>query len=129
MSQFNKVYPSALAAMLRGELDIESVDLRIELVSGYGYQASHDNISDLTGQLATSPVLTGVTVSGGTVNADPVTVSGVGPGDDVEGLVLFVDGSGLLVSFMARRADTVPLAIPTDGGSITFSWPTHLLKI
>lgn len=129
-SQPNQVYPAFKRACLRSQVDVETVDLVLVLVTGaYVYDAAHDNLAHLTGVLATSPPLTSVVVSGdGEVFADPVTVSSIGPGDAVEAAVLVTEDD-LLVSFMARRGDSVPLVYPTDGGSITFTWTGRLLKI
>ncbi len=132
--QFNRLYPSFLGALLRAEVDVEAVDLKLVLVSAtYVYDAADTVLDDVDGQLATSAALTSVTVSGPEVSADPATFGSVGPGADVEAAVLFVDSgdssTSQLVAFYARKADTVPLVQATDGGAVTLSWPSALLKI
>lgn len=132
--QFNAVYPAFLEELWQAGIDVTAVDLRLEAVSGdYVYSAADMVVDDLTGRLATSPVLTGVSVSGRDLTVDSTTFSAVGPGDDVEAVVMFVDSgsdaTSQLVAFIARRADTVPLVVVTDGGPITIDWPGVAVRI
>jgi hypothetical protein len=133
-NQFNAVYPAFLEDLYQGNIDVTGVDLRLEAVSGaYVYDPADEDVADLTGRLETSPVLTGVAVSGRDLSVSSTTFAAVGPGDDLEAVVLFVDtgvdATSRLVAFIARRADTVPLVVETNGGPVTLTWPGPIVRI
>lgn len=128
----NAVYPAAVDAFLGGDIAVDANLIKAQLVEGYTYDSTHTTIADLSGTTLDSPVtLTGITIADGGVSCDPVTFTAVTDGHTVDGVVIYQDLDGptsRLIAYIDRRADTVALAIDTNGGDITLTW-TKLLKL
>lgn len=131
----NAWYPSGLAAVLSGDVDVLVDTIKVALVSAtYVYSSAHDFYNDVTGVVGTPVALAGKAVSGGELSADDTVFVAVGSGSTVTGLVVYRDsgvaGTSALLGYICRQADTVPISRATTGGDITIAWPAgRVLKI
>lgn len=98
--------------------------------AGYTPDPAHQFLTDVpAGARIGSPVeLTGKTVADGQLfTAATALFVAIAAGDTVTGVVLYRDSgdeaTSQLIGHYERRADTVPLAVETDGGVIEVSWP------
>lgn len=129
----NHVYPLAVDAFLRGDIDVETATLLAELLDGYTYSDTHEFLDDVSGRFATPQSVTVTGVSDGAVDVDDITFPSVPAGDTITTLVLYVDTgvdstSRLLVAF-DRRGDTTAVSMPTNDGDVTFSFPRGCFKL
>lgn len=125
------IYRPARTAFARGQVDVMVDQLMTTMVGpGYVVDDHHGDLGDLTNQIG-APVAVSVTnVVDGEVTCTPVTFVGVPDGTIIAGLVTYVAGSGLLLGYADRRADSVPLnPLAGTGGDVTFDFVDYLLKI
>lgn len=122
------VYPSAVDAFLRGEINILTDTIVGQLVGpGYVYDEAHATVADLVDTIEDPVDLTVVSVADGAVYADPLVFPAVPAGPTVTGLVVHVE-DGPLLCHIDRRADTVPLQFDLNGGELTFTF-NRLFKL
>lgn len=113
------IYPSFKDLLLNDGLtgDITALNIKCALVDTgtYTYNAAHDFLDDLTGVVATSENLTGITVTDGTLDSANTTITGVS-GATVEAAVFYIDtgvaGTSPLISFIDG------LTLTPDGGNV-----------
>ena len=87
----NAIYPEAKDALMRGEIDVTTDDLKIVLVSAaYTYGAAHEFEDDLTGILAESAHFH-ATVTAGVLDFVDVTISGLDTGETCAAYILYKD--------------------------------------
>lgn len=88
----NRIYHPAAERILSGQLDFSTGDYRFLLVdSSYTFNAAHEFVDDITGVIATSNPLTGLSVTNGNFDFDDVTFTTVsGP----TGAALILRGPG-----------------------------------
>lgn len=124
------VYPVARSALLRGDVDLETEPVALTLVgAAFVYDPGDAALTDIGGTIGTAVAVTITGINNGEVTASPVTYTAVADGVSVRGLVLAVVSSAMLVAFIDRRADAVPLTALGNGGDITFTFPDYLVKI
>lgn len=126
------------AALLRGEFGLESGDIRAILVNEL-YTAdftAHASLEDVdpAARAATAVALSAkvITVTDGlaTFDADDVTFAGVPAGDDVIGVILYLETgdetTSTLIGFFDYFAN---LVLTPDGRDMVFSWPSTVDRI
>lgn len=115
-------YTSALDSALTGALDLETGPVTAVLVSsGYTFSASHSALADIpSGAREATASVSGVSVSGGVVSADPTTFTAA-TGDPVKGVAVLCDGA--LVAwhddFGAGPGNTT---LSLNGSDVTVNW-------
>lgn len=122
-----KWYPKARQAALQGNLDIDTADIRVQLVgSGYVQDDAHEFLSDVLAgdRIAATGALTSVTGTDGTLDAADQTINSVATGDTVDAAIVYVhtgtDATARLLLYIDKADDgTTDLALPTNGGNIT----------
>lgn len=123
------IYTKFKESLLQGDVDLALAPLKIQLVSGYTFDATDVGLADIAGAYGTAADVTVASITNARVLVQDVTfpaVTGTGP---ITGMVAYVAaGSNPLVCFIDRRADTVPVNITPNGGDITFSF-TYLVKL
>jgi hypothetical protein len=126
----NVVYPQAVSAFERADIDYLADTIRLQLLDGtYTYAAAHTYLSTISGsaRVGTAVTLTGKSVVDAECFADGTVVPSVAAGDTVTSLVVYqdtgIEASSRLITYIDRAADTVPLAITTNGGNIALAWP------
>jgi hypothetical protein len=108
------IYPKFKEALLKGDIDLDTADLRIALVSsGYTFNTAHEFHDDLTNILATSASFNASSLTDGTLDFADVTISGLDTGETAAAYVLVVwtgtSGTSNLVAFKDDAAE-LPLA-------------------
>ncbi|MBQ1064478.1 hypothetical protein [Micromonospora sp. C41] len=75
----NGYFTPAVEGFIAGEIDLDTAVIKVALVRGYTFSASHKFVSDVTtagGTInGTSAALANKTVSGGVFDADDTTIS------------------------------------------------------
>ncbi|WP_431881570.1 hypothetical protein [Micromonospora chalcea] len=126
--------------ILDGSIDLDTATVKVALVRGYTFTATHRHVSDVTsggGTInGTSAALTGKTVTGGVFDADDTTISATASAAD-HGLLVFQSsaaGGGADVAASSQRLiawfDTgTGLPIQPGTGTVTITWPAANPKI
>lgn len=112
------IYPKYKSALNRGLVgDILSANIKAVIIDTgvYTYASTHEFLSDLTGVVATSPNLTGLTESNGVVDAGNTTFTGV-TGASVEAVAYYIDTGTPATSRLISYIDG--LSLTPDGGNI-----------
>jgi hypothetical protein len=108
------IYPKFKEALLKGDVDLDTADLRVVLVSSsYTYNAAHDFHDDLTNILATSASFAASSLTNGALDFADVTISGLDTGETAAAYVLYVwTGSSATSQLVAFKDDApeLPLA-------------------
>jgi hypothetical protein len=125
------LYPKFKEALLGGEIDLTTVDVKAVLVdtgdSGGEYSAADEFLGDIVAgaRVVTSGNLASKTVTGGTFDAADVTFTAAS-GDPVEAIVLYVDSgtatTSPLICFIDTVAGPTPLSITLNGGDVVVQW-------
>jgi hypothetical protein len=115
------VYPLAVDAFLRGEINMLADTVKGQLLGAYTYNPAHADTSDLTGLIGPPVTITVDRVEQGTVwLTDPLEFTAPA-GPNVTAMVAYIDG-GPLLAHIDRRADTVPFSIVPTGGTVTLTF-------
>lgn len=137
----NALFDPAREGFLAGEIDWDTAVIKVALVRGYTFSASHKFVSDITGASgvlhATSGALTSKTVTAGTADAADVTLTSVASNASNHSLLVFqasAVGGGADVAASAQRViawiDTgTLLPISPNGGNIVVTWDNNTNKI
>lgn len=140
----NQVFDTAREGFLTGAIDWDTATIKVALVRGYTYDASHDTVSDVTGAggtlHATSVALASKTATNGVADAADVTTWSPNPptANATDHYVLVFQssavGGGADVAASAQRLiayiDTATgLPIRPNGADITLSWDNGTNKI
>jgi len=102
----------------------------VAVSSGYSFSTSDHYLSAISGGdiIATSAALTSTDPTDGNASADPVVFSSVGAGSTIAGLWLYRDtgssSTSQLLVWWDQDATNFPLAIVTNGGDITLTFPS-----
>ena len=113
------IYPKFKDALLKRLLtgDITGLNIKVALIDTgvYTYNAAHEFLSSVTGIVATSGNLTGITVSNGVLDCDNTTITSVA-GATVEAVIFYIDtgvaGTSRLICFIDG------LNLTPDGGNV-----------
>ena len=120
-----KIYPLALQAFLKGDLDLDS-DVRALLVSSsYTQSDAHNALDDVAaGRLGVSSALSGKTFTNGTFDATDPSIAVTANGTGVA-VILYqhtgVESTSQLIAFIDKAADgTTALSRPVlNGDTVT----------
>lgn len=130
----NALYAKGLEGFLDGSIDWDTNTIRCVLVDLADYTvdlANHANLSDIpaAARVATSPVFTGKTVTGGVADADDVLLTAV-TGDQSEAIVVYKDTGVASTSRLICFIDTAQgLPVTPNGGDITIAWDNGANRI
>lgn len=136
----NAVFPKAKEGFLDGSIDLDTASIKVALVRGYTYNASHEFVSDVTssGTLhATSAALSSIDVTDGVFDASDVTFTTPATDNNDHSLLIFQSsavGGGADVASSSQRViawiDTgTGIPIKPAGGDITVVWDNGANKI
>ena len=119
----NTTYPKARQAMLSGQINLTTADVKIILVdlADYAYGAAHEFLSDVpsAARVATTAAVGSKTVTGGVFDhAD--TTFGPTTGDPSEALIWYVDTGTAGTSRLVHYQDTgiANMPVTPNGGAI-----------
>jgi hypothetical protein len=125
-------YPAARSALWMGDIDVTTPGALVPVLvdQTYTFDPLDVALADIGGQIASGPALVGIDVVDGHVRCDPVTFVAVPDGVIVAGIVIHYVPADMVVAFVTRRADAVPLN-PTvgNGNDIRLHFVDYLLKI
>lgn len=119
---------------LNGEIDYDTAVIKVALVRGYTYDASHKWVSDVTGAggtlVATSAALSSKTVAAGVADAADVVFTAVPSGAAIPAMIVFQSSAvagGADVAATAQRLiayiDTATgLPVTPNGQNINVTW-------
>lgn len=135
MSTF--LYPLFKAELLKGNVDLESADLRaIPVTALYTPSNAHEFLDDVGAgaRAATAEALSTQVVSTAsskaTFDADDLTFPGVAAGDDIVALLVYIhtgtEGTSRLVGYFDYFTN---LPITPDTRDVVFSWPNTTDRI
>jgi hypothetical protein len=118
-------YQSGLAAMLKGQIDLESDSIAAFLIDSNSYTAdllSDDTIGDIADVARVKEsTLTGKTVVGGVFDCDAITFSSV-TGSNADALALFVNADDVEECQLICYLDDAPeFPLTPDGTDITIN--------
>lgn len=129
----NALYTKAKELMLNAGIDWDSDTLKVALVKNtYPQNLSADQYyDDISDYVVGTPVeMTGVTITNGVFNADPVVFSAVSAGDTLEAVVIYKDTGNTATSPLLIYIDTLnAFPMVTNGGDITIRWDPVASKI
>lgn len=120
------IYPAARDALLRGDIDFDFDTFRAT-TTAEPYDPTDVHVTDVT----TTAFAVDLAISGvadGQVSAEAVTFPTL-TGPTVVALVVFQVPSNLLIAYISRRIDAVPISVMPDGGAVTFEFPDYLVKL
>lgn len=131
----NALYDTAREGFLAGEIDWNTAEIKVALVSGYTYDATDKFVSDLTANAgvtihARSAALASKTVTNGVADAADITFSAVASDPDAHNLLVYQASAvtgGVDVADTSARVilwlDTgTGLPVTPNGGDITVAW-------
>lgn len=124
-------YPSALDAVLRGDVHFETDTFKAQMVGKpFTFEVADTVLGDISGQIQTPRLVSVTSVTGGRVNVTDIVFPDVGGSEPVTALVVYQDTTTVdrLICCIDRRADTVPLGVTPNGADLTFSL-NYLVKI
>lgn len=128
----NALYDKGREGFLDGTIDWDTDDIKVCLVDTGTYTvdlATHEDLADLSGIVATSGNLASKTVTAGVADAADVTFSAVS-GSSVEALVIYQDTGVAATSRLIAYIDTgTGLPVTPNGGDITIQWDSGANKI
>lgn len=129
------VYPLVVGKFLQGDIDVITDTIRAEMLDGYTYDATHEFLADVdAGTRFFDPEIVSVTsvTANGEVLYDPLVFADVLTGNTVGALLIYKwtgsDATSPLICCLDRRADTVPMAVDTNDGPVSFAGP-RLFKL
>jgi hypothetical protein len=125
---------------LSGEIDWNNAVIKVSLIRGYTFQASHKFVSDVTsngGVLVATATLANPTVTNGVADADDVVFTAVPTGTACNALIIYQASAvtgGADVADSAKRLiadirDASGLPVTPNGGNINVTWDNGANKI
>lgn len=131
----NFVYKKAKEAMLKGDIDLQTNNLKVLLVnSSYVPNQNSDNfVSDINSNYikARSSSISNVTVSLGVLDADDIVISNYS-GAAFNAVVLYQDSgsdsSSILITYI-DTSDGLPFSGVNTNTNITIAWSNTVNKI
>lgn len=126
-------YASAKEALLRGQIDFASADIRAALVTT-GYipdLLTHSNLTHVAPSAQYgSVVLAGKSVANGVFDADDITINSVPTGSTYNGVILFINGSSAANSRLIAYIDNIiGFPVAGTGGDFIIRWSDGPAKI
>ena len=130
----NALFNKGREGHLLGEIDFDTASIKVALVRGYTFTASHKFVSDVTGAggtlHATSAALSGKTGTDGTADATDIVFTAPSANATNHSLLVFQSsavGGGADVAASAQRViawyDTgTGLPVQPNGADITVQW-------
>lgn len=118
------VYPKALEAFLKADIDLDTVAVNAVLLdlATYTYNAAHDFYDDLTGVVGSeSGDLASKTFTNGVFDAADITFSSV-TGVAVGAVAVFVDRGGVASADNLLSYNEFTSPVTPNGGDITVQW-------
>jgi len=118
------VYPKALEAFLKADIDLDTVAVNAVLLdlATYTYNSAHDFYDDLTGVVGSeSGDLASKTMTNGVFDAADITFSSV-TGVEVGAVAVFVDRGGAASADNLLSYNEFTSAVTPNGGDITVQW-------
>jgi hypothetical protein len=118
------VYPKALEAFLKANIDLDAVAVNAVLLdlATYTYNAAHDFYDDLSGVVGSeSGDFASKTYSNGVFDAADITFSSV-TGVEVGAVAVFVDRGGVASADNLLSYNEFTSAVTPNGGDITVQW-------
>jgi hypothetical protein len=137
----NALFDPGREGFLDGTIDWDTAVIKVALVRGYTFSASHKFVSDVTGASgvlhATSAALSSKTVTNGVADAADVTFTAVTANAGNHSLLIFQSsavGGGGDVAATAQRLiawiDTgTNLPVVPNGGDVTVAWDSGSNRI
>jgi hypothetical protein len=133
----NALFDKGREGILDHSIDMTAATVKLALVRGYTFSASHQNLSDVTGAggsvVGTAQALASKTYTSGVLSAAAVTYSAVASGAAIPALVLYNDTGTASTSRLIAYIDTATgLPVTPNGGDITFtpdSGSNHIFKL
>ena len=126
------LYDKGRQGFLDGTIDWDTNNIKAILVDTGTYTvnlATHDNLDDVSGIVATSGNLASKTVTDGVADAADVTFTAVS-GASVEAVILYQDTGTAATSRLIAYIDTgTGLPVTPNGGDITIQWDNGANKI
>lgn len=121
----NALYDKGREGFLDGSIDWDTDNIKVCLVDTGTYTvnlATHEDLADVTGIVATSGNLSSKTVTAGVADAADVTFPAVS-GSSVEALIIYQDTGVAATSRLIAYIDTgTGLPVTPNGGDITIQW-------
>jgi len=125
---------------LAAEIDWNGATIKVALVRGYTFSASHKFMSDVTsngGTLVATATLTNPVVTNGIADADDVVFSAVPTGAACNALIIYqssavgggADVASNLQRLIADIRDASGLPVTPNGGNINVTWDNGSNKI
>jgi hypothetical protein len=124
-------YPSALNAVLRGDVHFLTDTFKAQLVGDpFTFDTADTALADVTGAIGAAVNVSVISITGGRVLVNDITFPDVSGTEPITALVVYQDTAGTdpLICCIDRRADTVPIGVIPNGGDLTFSF-NYLVKI
>lgn len=115
------LYTSFKELVLSGGIDFTNDIFRVLLIDTgvYVFSAAHSFRDDVTGVIAISEILSGVTVTGGVVNADNGLATSI-TGNSIEAVILYRDVGTAATDNLVGYIDGLNLT--PDGNNININW-------
>jgi len=127
----NAIYPKAKENLLSGKINLVADTVKLILVDGadYTYSAAHSTLADVLvgARVATSPALTGKSVTNGVFDAADMSIPNVS-GDPFEIGILYVDSGAEATSYLISYMDD-QAALIVNGGAVNVVWGDTASKI
>lgn len=136
----NALFDPGREGFLAGEIDWNTATIKVALLRGYTFSASHKFVSDITGaggSLVASATLTTPTVTSGVADGDDLTYSTVASGAAIPALLVYQSSAvtgGADVAATAQRViayidSGTGLPVTPNGGDIGITWDNTTNKI
>jgi hypothetical protein len=137
----NALFNKGREGFLTGEIDWDTAVIKVSLVRGYTFDATHQFVSDVTGAggtlASTSSALASKTTTSGVADAADITFSAVAANASNHSLLVYQSSAvtgGADVATSAQRLigwiDTgTNLPVTTNGGDVTVAWDNGASKI
>lgn len=124
-------YPSAVAALLAGTLNLSTADLRVALLpDSYTYDAAHDFLDDVPTPIDTPIALASKSVTLGVLDGGDVEWATLVGGSTVGKVLIYKHtGTPSTSNLVLLFDDVVGLPFATNGGGFKVAWNNGAAKI